>query len=140
MAIRAYTDTSYEGFTSFPANETEAAEALANAFYQYSLTITPACVTQAAARDAMKAALSGMSAPGAAPAIISAAAASFATAILMAGYTAAPPAAPLDLSGAAAIGLAGGTAQACAIQLGVTIDAWFKTGTATNGSTTINWL
>jgi hypothetical protein len=143
--IRAYTDPLYSGFTEFPANETEAIEALANAFYQYSLTIVPVCVTQAAARDAMKFALVGMSAPsppappGTTAAIITAAASAFASALLMVGYTPVPPPAGLNLSSVATIGLAGGSAEACAIELGTVIDAWFRTETATNGTTTINW-
>ena len=137
--IRAYTDPLYIGFTVFPASEEEAIEALANVFYQYSLTIVPACVTQAAAREVMKIELAGMNAAGAAPAKITAAALTFASALLMEGYTSVPPPTPLDLSSVAAIGFAGGSAEVCATELATVIDAWFRTGTATNGTTTINW-
>jgi len=143
--LRAFSDEQFSGFTGWPQDEAEAAEALAGAMAEYAAVVIPASTTVSQAETAMVGALAGMNAPGAAPAVIPAAFAAFATALApgmaAAGFTATPPAGVPALAAVAAAGLGGASAETCLSQVASIVDIWMKTGTATptSGGAPINW-
>lgn len=149
--LQKFMDESYAGFTGWPADELDAAAKWATAIDTYAgVNLIPASTAAAAAKSALQGGLSGMSAPGAGPAIFDAAFVLYAAAIAggqAPAFVGVPP-----LPGTLLVGLVASAVAALppnppkppAVQLGIlagVIDAWFRTGSATpsGGGSPIPW-
>jgi hypothetical protein len=136
-------DDQYPGFIEFP-NETNVADKWSTAVNNYASAVVPASTTAAQAKTAMQAALTGMSAPGAALVQLPTSFTVYATTLAVGmapTYVGTPPPAPIILTPAFTIGSAGGSAADVIQQLVLIIDLWFRTGTATPsaGGAPIPW-
>lgn len=136
--MRRFTDQEYDDFEGFPETIEDSREAMSEAVYQYAKDIVPVSTTASLAKDAMKDSLGDMS-----DITMKTAFDNFASTLGggMVGFTATPPQSQIKLSPVAAIGERGGSAFECMQELVSIVDAWFKTGTATNEGTgaTTNW-
>lgn len=146
--LREFMDESYSGFVGWPANDAEAAQAWGDAIDAYVTGITPVSTTVAAAKAALVLGLSGLSAPGAAVALLDASFAAYAATVgggMAPAFVAVPP-----LPGTFTLALSpvlvanavpGVTGPVAVAALAACIDLWFRTGTATpsGGGPPVPW-
>jgi len=141
--IRKINDKDFAQFEGFPADYPETEKRWAKAVYTYAQDVVPASTLHADAKADFESTLGQAQGPADYKALLPAAFAAYAAKIAssMPGFTGTPPAAPVDFAPVAAIGFAGGSGSACSKAMAGIIDAWFRTGTATNNNTgaTVNW-
>ncbi len=135
LALRKFLDPTSAEFLGHPADGMEAAERWAGAVASYLGAVTPPTSTAPAAEAAMRGALAGMDAPGAAteaiPQALAVGAAAIAAGMLSAPAPAVPPPVPFVLPLAA---VDGSDAAAYADILAGAIHAWAITGSANAGT------
>jgi hypothetical protein len=135
-SIREINDTEYTDFKGFPSNTIEVADAWSGIIDSYASKVIPTSTTASAAKAALYGQLLTISSEAAnAFLVLQAGITSYAVALAGgmagAGFVGVPPPAPLILTPVSAIGLAGGSAEACAEAMSSILDIWFKTGSAT---------
>lgn len=149
--LQKFMDDSYGGFVAFPTDELDAAALWAAAIDTYAgVNLTPPSTASAAAKSALQGGLTGMSAPGAGPAIFDTAFVAYASAMAlgmapaMVGVPPVPGTLVVGLVASAAAALPPNPSKPPAVQLGIlagVIDTWFRTGTATpsGGGPPVPW-
>ncbi len=143
--IQELNDQEFPGFLGFPETTLEAATRWAEGIAEYATPIIPATTTILAAQEVLKNQLLTISNEASNGITVFQQALSDFASVISTGmqptFTGTPPAIPLSISPATAIGFAGGTAEEVAEALSTIIDTWMKTGLAVNNSTgaTINW-
>ena len=142
--IRKINDQDFEEFEGFPETTEEASLRWCAAFNEYASTVTPPSspigieLAQQACESVLFASLSASN-----PTSLETAFQAYVVELgngMQPAFTAVPPVGVV-LAPVFVIGLAGGSAEAVAETMSGIIDAWFRTGTATNNSSgvTVPW-
>lgn len=139
--IRKISDEGFNSFEGFPEDKNETAERWSEAIKIYSSSIIPYSLNIGLAKKAMR---EEIKTNYFIPTVLELSLIKF-TQILASGmlpnFNGVPPASKLNIESCFLIGFGGGSSEEVAECLSVTIDSWFKTGTAINTTSggTINW-
>lgn len=136
--ILRLTKDSHPNFQGWPVNVLQGLTNWGNLLVWLTENIVPASTTHEAARLAFISAGMNIPVTGMAGLINAFTAYAATLGAGMAGYVATPPP-PIDFSAPLAIGLAGGSAEACAQAYAIVIREWIVTGTSSNISGSIPW-
>lgn len=140
--IRKIIDQEFEQFEGFPQTAQETATRWANAIDIYASSVIPPSTTTQQAKQSLESIFLGLNVNGALifPLGFTVYASILATGMLPL-FVSVPPPSPIVLAPVFAAGLSGAPSSTCAQLMSVTIDAWFRTGTATpsSGGPAIPW-